>query len=65
MAETLANDYMSKHPGVKITVTGGDSGVGINSVRSGQVAIGTSSRNLTSSEADGLSQYIMERMPLL
>ncbi len=57
VAEALANAYMSKYPGVKITVTGGDSSMGIDSVRSGQVAIGTSSRNLTSSEADGLSQY--------
>ncbi len=57
VAQALASAYMSNHPGVKIIVSGGDSGVGINDVRSGQVDIGTSSRNLTSSEADGLSQY--------
>jgi phosphate transport system substrate-binding protein len=50
---------MEKHPSVHIKVSGGDSGVGINSVHSGKVDIGTSSRNLTSSEADGLTQYII------
>ena len=59
VAQALANAYMSNHPGVKISVSGGDSGVGINDVRSGQVDIGASSRNLTSSEAKGLSQYII------
>jgi len=59
VAQALANAYMSNHPGVKISVSGGDSGVGINDVRSGQVDIGASSRNLTSSEAEGLSQYII------
>ncbi len=59
IAQALANAYMSNHPGIKIKVSGGDSSVGINDVRSGQVDIGTSSRNLTSSEANGLSQYII------
>jgi phosphate transport system substrate-binding protein len=59
VAQALANAYMSNHPGVKITVSGGDSGVGINDVRSGQVDIGASSSNLTSLEAEGLSQYII------
>jgi phosphate transport system substrate-binding protein len=57
VAQALANAYMNKHPNVKITVSGGDSSVGINSVHSGQVNIGTSSRNLTSSESNGLTQY--------
>jgi phosphate transport system substrate-binding protein len=57
--EALANAYMEKHPNVHITVSGGDSGVGINSVRSGKVDIGTSSRNLTSSESEGLTQYVI------
>ena len=57
VAQALANSYMNKHPNVNITVSGGDSSVGINSVHSGQVNIGTSSRNLTSSESNGLKQY--------
>ena len=59
VAQALATAYMSNHPGVKITVSAGDSRVGINDVRSGQVDIGTSSRNLTSTESQGLSQYII------
>lgn len=59
VAEALANAYMEKHPEVKITVSAGDSEVGINTVRSGQADIGTSSRNLTSYEAEGLSQYVI------
>lgn len=57
VAQALANAYMTKHPEVKITVSGGDSNVGINDVHSGRADIGTSSRNLTSSESEGLSQY--------
>ncbi len=59
VAQALAKAYVSNHPGVKISVSGGDSGVGINSARSGSVDIGTSSRDLTSSEAQGLSQYVI------
>jgi phosphate transport system substrate-binding protein len=44
---------------IKLSVSGGDSGVGINAARSGSVDIGTSSRDLTSSEAQGLSQYVI------
>ena len=57
VVSALANSYMAKHPNVHITVSGGDSSVGINSVHQGKVDIGTSSRNLTSSEAQGLTQY--------
>ena len=59
VAQALATAYMSNHPGVKISVSAGDSRVGINDVRSGQVDIGTSSRNLTSTESQGLSQYVI------
>ena len=59
VVEALANAYMEKNPNVHITISGGDSGVGISSVRSGNVDIGTSSRNLTSSESEGLTQYII------
>ena len=64
VAQALANAYMSNHPGLKISVSGGDSGVGINNARSGSVNIGTSSRDLTSSEAQGLSQYVIGQDPL-
>lgn len=57
VAQALADAYMKKHPEVKITVHGRDSNLGIDSVRSGSVDIGTSSRKLTGSESDGLSQY--------
>lgn len=59
VAQALANAYVINHPGIKISVNGGDSGVGINSARSRSVDIGTSSRDLTSSEAQGLSQYVI------
>ena len=59
VATALANAYMQEHPDAHITVAGGDSAYGINNVRSGSVNIGTSSRNLNSSEAEGLSQYII------
>ena len=59
VVEALANAYMEKHPNVHITVSGGDSGVGITSVRSGKVDIGTSSRNLTNAESEGLTQYVI------
>lgn len=59
VVQALAIAYMEKHPNVHIPVSGGDSGVGINSVRSGKIDIGTSSRNLTSSEAEGLTQYVI------
>lgn len=64
VAQALANAYMSKHPDLKIEVSGGDSGVGINGARSGGVDIGTSSRDLTGSEAQGLSQYVIGQDPL-
>jgi phosphate transport system substrate-binding protein len=59
VTQALANAYMNNHHDVKITVSGGDSGVGINDVRLGRVDIGTSSRDLTISEAQGLSQYLI------
>lgn len=59
VAQALANAYMSKHPGLKISVSGGDSGAGINAALSGSVDIGTSSRDLTGSEAQSLSQFVI------
>lgn len=59
VAQALASAYMSNHPSLKISVSGGDSGVGIKEISSGSVSIGTSSRDLTGSEAQGLSQYVI------
>ncbi|MFA0834648.1 MAG: phosphate ABC transporter substrate-binding protein [Methanobacterium formicicum] len=57
VAHALAKEYMVQHPNVKVTVEGGDSNVGIQSVKSGSASIGTVSRNLTETESDGLNQY--------
>lgn len=54
LAETLAQDFMKKNPGVTITITGGGSGVGIKDVAEGKVNIGNSSRDLKSSDPQGL-----------
>lgn len=51
-AEALAEEYMSRHPGVKIFVQGGGSSAGIQAVRTGSAEIGMSSRNLMDSEKD-------------
>lgn len=57
VAQALADAYMVKHPEVKVTVQGGDSSVGVQSVKSGLASIGTVSRNLTENEGEGLTQY--------
>nr|WP_319374262.1 phosphate ABC transporter substrate-binding protein [uncultured Methanobacterium sp.] len=57
VAQALAQAYMAQHPDIKVTVQGGDSNVGIQSVKSGSASIGTVSRNLTETESDGLNQY--------
>ena len=59
VAQALATAYTSNHTNLEISVSGGDSGVGINDARSGSVDIGTSSRNLTNSEVQGLSLYVI------
>ena len=57
IVQELATAYQNKYPEVKITVSGGDSEVGIQRVKQGSVSIGTVSRNLTAEEAEGLTQY--------
>jgi len=57
VAEKLATEYMKKNPDVKITVQGGGSSVGINSVQDGTADIGTSSKELKDNESSGLTQY--------
>ncbi|MTK64427.1 MAG: phosphate ABC transporter substrate-binding protein [Methanobacterium sp.] len=64
VATALAKAYMEKNPGVKIDVQGGDSEAGVNNVKAGKVDIGMSSRNLTATESDGLSQYNLGKDPV-
>ncbi|MFQ5482745.1 MAG: phosphate ABC transporter substrate-binding protein [Nitrospinaceae bacterium] len=45
-----AEEYMKAHPGVRITVSGGGSGVGIRGAATGILDIGLASRHLTSPE---------------
>jgi phosphate transport system substrate-binding protein len=55
VAEAIAADFMKKNKGVKITIAGGGSGVGINDAIAGTVNIGNSSRELKPEEiAKGL-----------
>ena len=57
VAEALAEAYMKDHPNVKINVQGGGSSLGISSVSQGITEIGTSSRDLTPQEKEGLTEY--------
>lgn len=50
--EKLAEEYMAKHPEVKINVQGGGSTAGIQAVFNRTCAIGTSSRHLKPDEQD-------------
>jgi len=57
-AERLAELYMPKHPGAKISVQGGGSSAGIKAVQSGICQIGMSSRELKPEE-QGLTVIII------
>lgn len=59
LAQELADAFMKKNPGAKITITGGGSGVGIKDVTDGKVNIGNSSRYLKPEEAKGLVAHII------
>ena len=48
----LANDYMTANPGIKITVQGGGSGVGVSAVGQGIVDIGASSSAISTVSDD-------------
>jgi len=61
VAEKLAEKYMEEHPNVRVDVMGGGSGLGIRSVSQDIIAIGTSSKNLKTSEKDGLIEYPLGR----
>ncbi len=57
VAEALAEKFQETHPDVRINVQGGGSSLGISSVSQGITQIGTSSRELTAKEKQGLNEY--------
>ncbi|MCC7559912.1 MAG: phosphate ABC transporter substrate-binding protein [Methanobacterium sp.] len=65
VAEKLAEKYMEEHPNVRVDVMGGGSGLGIRSVFQDIIAIGTSSKELKTSEKDGLIEYPIGREGIL
>lgn len=52
LSQAWAEEYMSKHSGVSISVSGGGSGVGISSVINGSIDIGNASRAAVPKEFD-------------
>jgi phosphate transport system substrate-binding protein len=52
LAESLAEAFMSRHPGLKIEVQGGGSSVGVTSAGEATVDIGNASREIKSSELE-------------
>lgn len=65
VAEKLAEKYMEEHPNVRVDVMGGGSGLGIRSVSQDIISIGTSSKELKTSEKDGLIEYPIGREGIL
>ncbi|MGB9979809.1 phosphate ABC transporter substrate-binding protein [Methanobacterium sp.] len=57
VAEALAEKFQETHPNVRVNVQGGGSSLGISSVSQGITQIGTSSRDLTPKEKEGLTEY--------
>jgi phosphate transport system substrate-binding protein len=58
LAEKCANEFMSKHPGVTITIQGGGSSVGVKSAAEGTVDIGAASRELKESEPELITHLL-------
>jgi phosphate transport system substrate-binding protein len=56
LAQRWAEEYMSKHPGITIQVTGGGSGIGISALINGATDICNASRPMKNSEKDKLKQ---------
>lgn len=54
LAEQLAEAYAESHPNLQINVQGGGSGLGIRSVSQGIADIGTSSKELSAEESEGV-----------
>lgn len=61
VVDKLAQAYMEKHPSVKINVQGGGSGLGIRSVSQEIIDIGTSSKELSTQESEGVNVYIIAK----
>jgi len=53
-----AKHYRKLHPGLRLTVSGGGSGVGVSSIDKGLVEIGMASRNLTPEEKQRLHDRV-------
>ena len=60
-AETLADQYMSSHPDISITVQGGGSAVGIQSANSGAAQIGMADLVMLPEEAKALTATIVAK----
>jgi phosphate transport system substrate-binding protein len=60
-AEKLADQYMTTHPGVSITVQGGGSSLGVKSTLSGTAQIGMADLVKLPPEADSLASVIAAR----
>ncbi len=60
-AETLADQYMSSHPDIAITVQGGGSAVGIQSANSGAAQIGMADLVMLPEEAKALTATIVAK----
>lgn len=56
LAQRWAEEYMAKHPGVTIQVTGGGSGTGISALINGTTDIANASRPMKRSEMEKLKQ---------
>ncbi len=53
-----AKQYQAQHPDVRVTVSGGGSGVGVSSINHGIAEIGMLSRSLTEGETERLAQKV-------
>jgi phosphate transport system substrate-binding protein len=60
LAERLADEYMQKHPDVRVITGGGGTAVGITSVNNGLVDIGAASRELKADEPQ-LLRHLLAR----
>ncbi|MCX5998541.1 MAG: phosphate ABC transporter substrate-binding protein [Chloroflexi bacterium] len=60
LAEVLAEAFQQKAPGIKVTIQGGGSSVGVKACADGTVDIGAVSRDLKPGEAD-LTEHLLAR----
>lgn len=62
MASACAEEFNSRHDNVKVTVTGGGSGHGINAVASEQADIGDASRPAKASDVEDISGVTLDNL---